>query len=89
MSRTFVGLHNNCRFYLAPPYTAFGWFQQADGSKILNALNVDIVAKMYHPKARVRVAALRTPFLKKFKSREESNRSNDGTKSSSNYKSVL
>ena len=72
LSETFIGLHNDCTFTLAPPFAAFCCFQQAtnagefllaDGKEVLAALDDDIMKKLYKRNVRVRVAALPTPFL--------------------------
>jgi hypothetical protein len=69
---TFIGLHNDCTFSLAPPYAAFCCFRQADaggaflladGREILRALDPDVVRKLCERGVRVRVARIPTPFL--------------------------
>ena len=72
LSDTFIGLHNDCTFTLAPPFAAFCCFEQAadggefllaDGKEILDALDDEITKKLYDRNVRVRVAAIPTPFL--------------------------
>ena len=73
LANTFIGLHNDCTFTMAPPYAAFVCFQKAtvsggefllaDGREILNALNTTIMHKLYHRGVRVRVASIRTNWF--------------------------
>ena len=70
---TYIGLHNDCTYTLAPPYAAFVCFQQAskgggefllaDGREILRNLNPDVVHTMYNRGLRVRVAGIPTPIF--------------------------
>uniref|UniRef100_A0A7S2EIE1 TauD/TfdA-like domain-containing protein n=1 Tax=Ditylum brightwellii TaxID=49249 RepID=A0A7S2EIE1_9STRA len=72
LSQTFIGLHNDCTYELAPPFAAFCCFEQAhkggefllaNGREILYNLDLDQIQKLFERSVRVRVAALPTPFL--------------------------
>mmetsp|Transcript_25573 Transcript_25573/g.39321 ORF Transcript_25573/g.39321 Transcript_25573/m.39321 type:complete len:415 (-) Transcript_25573:1615-2859(-) len=76
LSNTFIGLHNDATYKLAPPFAAFCCFQQAtetggefllaDGREILRRVSSDPVAsRLLEKSLRVRVAGLPTPFLQK------------------------
>ena len=82
LAQTFIGLHNDCTFALAPPYAAFCCFQPAtlgggeflvaDGREIFRQLNLTLMEPMIQRGVRVRVAAIPTPFL-----RSDDNNAND------------
>lgn len=72
LADTFIGLHNDCTYALAPPFAAFGCFVRAeqggefllaDGRKILRALDPEIISTMYNRQLRVRVAGIPASFL--------------------------
>lgn len=76
LADTFIGLHNDCTFALAPPFAAFCCFQQAnengefllaDGKRVLQSLEYNVLEKLHQRQLRVRVAAIPTPFLLKSK----------------------
>ena len=72
LADTFIGLHNDCTFCLAPPYGAFACFEQAeeggefllaDGRDVLRAMDSNIIRKLGGRGLRVRVAGIPTQFL--------------------------
>lgn len=74
LAKTFIGLHNDCTYKLAPPYAAFaclhqadsgGEFLLADGREVLQAMDADVIKKLCERGLRVRVATIPTPFLAK------------------------